>query len=100
MLRVVEVKVAGETRLRARFSDGVEPDVDLAGEFHGPVFEPLTDPVRFAQVQLDEFGVICWPNGADLAPEFVLWRTRRDDPLLRDAFIARDYRDNSGCSAA
>jgi hypothetical protein len=28
-------------------------------------------------VRLDEFGVICWPNGADLAPEFVYDEVRR-----------------------
>lgn len=34
------------------------------------VFEPLSDPVFFARVELDrELGTINWPNGADVAPE-------------------------------
>ena len=35
----------------------------------GPVFEPLNDPETFRQVRIDEFGVVCWPNRADLAPD-------------------------------
>jgi len=33
------------------------------------MFEPLRDEAYFRQVGIDEFGVICWPNGADLAPD-------------------------------
>ncbi|MGB6000271.1 MAG: DUF2442 domain-containing protein [Thermoanaerobaculia bacterium] len=42
----------------------------------GPVFEPLRDPDYFAQVSIDEFGVICWPNGADLAPDALYRRLK------------------------
>lgn len=43
--------------------------MDLSGELTGPIFGPLRDPARFAEVALDEHGVVCWPNGADLAPD-------------------------------
>ena len=33
------------------------------------MFEPLRDPSLFAQVRIDEYGAVCWPNGADLAPD-------------------------------
>ncbi len=43
--------------------------MDLSKDLWSPMFEPLRDPDRFAEVGLDEDGVICWPNGADLAPD-------------------------------
>jgi hypothetical protein len=38
----------------------------------GEVFEPLRDPARFREFRLDrEMNTVVWPNGADLAPEFL-----------------------------
>jgi Protein of unknown function (DUF2442) len=68
-VRVTSAQVLGRYRLRVGFSDGSSRDVDLAGELHGPVFEPLADPDFFAQVRVDgELGTVVWPNGADLDP--------------------------------
>jgi hypothetical protein len=53
-------------------SDGTKGEVDLEGCLRGPVFEPLHDQSLFAKVCVDpELETIIWPNGADLAPEFV-----------------------------
>lgn len=49
------------------FDDGVLREVNLADELWGPMFEPLTDPVFFAQVAV-EHGTVVWPNGLDLDP--------------------------------
>lgn len=58
-----------ETDWALGFSDGSSRDVDLTGDLHGPVFEPLADPDFFAQVRVDdELGTVVWPNGADLDP--------------------------------
>lgn len=63
--------VAGHT-VRLRFDDGLEGEVDLSDELHGPVFEPLRDIRFFRQVQLHpELRTLVWPNGADFAPEFL-----------------------------
>ena len=56
-------------RLRIAFSDGLRGEVDLSDRLFGPVFEPLRDEEFFSRVSIDDFGVICWPNGADLAPD-------------------------------
>ena len=67
---VVEVTQTGPYRLRLRFDDGAEGEIDMkeAVSFGG-VFEPLRDPAFFSQVRVDpEAGTIVWPNGADLDP--------------------------------
>jgi len=63
-------------RLYVEFSDGVAGVVDLTHRLFGPMFEPLETPSVFAQVNIDEFGVISWPSGADLAPD-ALYETLR-----------------------
>ncbi len=69
MLRdVVSVQPLSEYRLRVAFDDGVEGIVNVAQmvQFTG-VFEPLHDPVFFAQVKVNaELGTVYWPNDADL----------------------------------
>ena len=59
-----------------KFEDGTEGEIDLTGELSGPVFEPLKNREFFAQVSVAEYGTIAWPNGADLAPEFLYQRLR------------------------
>jgi hypothetical protein len=60
-----------------RFSDGSEGEVDLAGDLEGPVFEPLRDLDYFRSFRLDsELHTLVWPNGADLAPEFLHEKVR------------------------
>jgi hypothetical protein len=68
--RIVELEVVGEHRLRVAFDDGVSGELDASNWDWTGVFEPLRDPVYFAQVELDEeLGTISWPSGADVAPE-------------------------------
>lgn len=67
---VVLVTQTGPYRLKLRFDDGAEGEVDITTmtTFTG-VFEPLKDPGYFSQVRVDpEAGTIVWPNGADLDP--------------------------------
>ena len=67
---VVSVAQTGPYRLRLRFDDGAEGEIDLkeAVSFVG-VLAPLSDPAFFSQVRVDpEAGTIVWPNGADLDP--------------------------------
>ena len=56
------------------FEDGVRRRVDIEPFLWGEVFRPLRDPSFFARVTVDpELGTIVWPNGADLAPEFLYY---------------------------
>ena len=73
ILHVTAGEVVGPYRLRLEFNDGSRKTVDLTPELWGPIFEPLKDPAYFALGRFDpELHTICWPNGADLAPE-ALW---------------------------
>jgi hypothetical protein len=74
MYRVVRVTAGPGYTLEVEFSDGIAGKVDLSSRLFGPVFEPLRDAGLFSQVQIDEYGAVCWPNGADLAPD-ALYRT-------------------------
>jgi len=60
-------------RLALTFDDGTRGVVDCTPwlyERETGLFAPLRDPVLFAQVYVNhEFGIIEWPNGADVAPE-------------------------------
>ena len=69
MHRVSKVEALGRHRLHVQFSDGVCGEIDLSERLFGSVFDPLKDPALFSQVTVDEFGAVCWPNGADLAPD-------------------------------
>ena len=72
MIRVTDVKLVRDFVVWVRFNDGSEGEIDLADELDGPIFEPLKDPKVFAQVRLDpDVHTLVWPNGADLAPEFL-----------------------------
>jgi malonyl CoA-acyl carrier protein transacylase len=72
MLHVTAAEYLGGYRVWVAFDDGASGDVDLSGRFHGPVFEPLRDVALFSQVRFDpEADTIVWPNGADLAPEYL-----------------------------
>lgn len=73
--RIVEARYQREYTVHIRFADGAEGDVDLRNELHGEVFEPLKDLAVFRSLSVHpEFHTICWPNGADLAPEFLYAR--------------------------
>ena len=75
--RVTEVRHVGLYVVYVRFADGTEGEVDLEGELDGEVFEPLRDPAVFAQATVHpELHTVSWPNGADLAPEFLYDKVR------------------------
>jgi hypothetical protein len=69
--KAVSVEVLRPYVVEVVFADGSAREIDLESELYGTVFEPLKDPEFFARVRVDEIaGVLTWPNGADLAPEF------------------------------
>ena len=69
MYEIAKVTALPNYTIQVEFDDGVRGKVDLSDRLFGPMFEPLKDETFFAKVSVDEYGVVCWPNEADLAPD-------------------------------
>jgi hypothetical protein len=73
ILHITHAKTLPGHRLHVRFSTGQEGDVDLSRELTGPVFDALRDDDLFSRAEVHSlFHTVTWPNGADLAPEYLL----------------------------
>ena len=71
---VVAVQVRQPYLLDLTFAGGERRTVDMEQLLLGEVFQPLRDWDYFVQVRVyPEIGTIAWPNGADLAPEFLYY---------------------------
>ena len=73
---VIEAKHVRDFTIWVRFEDGTQGEIDLASDLWGPVFEPLKNIEYFRNFEVAEYGTIAWPNGADIAPEFLYERAR------------------------
>ena len=72
MLHIKSAKHISCYKLWIAFDDGSSGEVDLEGVLNGPVFLPLKNIDVFSKVSVDpELETVIWPNGADLAPEFL-----------------------------
>lgn len=69
--RVAEAQALAGFRLRVRFIDNLEGEVDMSALVHSAtagVFSRLADPAVFAQVFVAH-GAVTWPGEIDLAPD-------------------------------
>lgn len=75
LLAVTNLEQIGPFTLRLAFNDGSLRTIDFSKHWHqlsGPIFQALRDPTFFATVTLaPDSETIEWPNGADLAAEFL-----------------------------
>jgi len=67
-IRVTAAEYVRGFFIRLTFSDGSSKVVDFARWLHGDVFRPLADKRQFKRFFIAG-GTVCWPNGADIAPE-------------------------------
>jgi len=68
VIRVLSAKYVRGHQLRIEFSDGARKTIDFSRWLQGEVFKPLVDKREFKRFFIDG-GTVCWPNGADIAPE-------------------------------
>jgi hypothetical protein len=79
--RVTSVKVLRPYILDVTFNDGACRRIDMKHLLHGEVFAPLRDFALFSQVGVDPvWHTVVWPNGADLAPEFLYQPDKEPSP--------------------
>jgi Protein of unknown function (DUF2442) len=86
LTKVTRLERLGGFRLRIRFSDGSEGIHDFGGMVKepGPMLEPLRDEAYFSRVFI-EFGAPTWPNGFDIAPEWLRREMQAAEELTRVA---------------
>ena len=79
--RVVGFESIGPYRLRVKFDDGKEREIDFRPVLVGELYGPLRDEKLFNQVEIDpEVHTLAWPNGADFDPETLHdWPTYAED---------------------
>jgi len=79
---VTEVRYLEGYKLEIVFESGKRGIVDFQGYIKkGGVFNRFSDMEYFKQVQINkELGVLCWPDGVDVAPE-TLYSEATGEPL-------------------
>ncbi|MGI8407926.1 MAG: DUF2442 domain-containing protein [Actinomycetota bacterium] len=80
IVRITQVQPKEGRRLALTFDDGTDGVADVSGLLVGPIFEKiLASDDAFAEVALDGYGGIAWPNDADLDP-WVLFKLTVSEP--------------------
>jgi hypothetical protein len=71
--KVIQVRPLDNFSLELIWEDGMTSVIELSELIHGKkVLWRLRYPRYFRQAAVDELGGICWPEGEDLSPEFLL----------------------------
>ena len=86
LTKVRHLEPTGGFRLAVEFADGSRGTHDFAPMVRepGPMLAPLRDEAYFARAFL-EFGAPTWPNGFDVAPEWLRREMEAAGELHRDA---------------
>lgn len=86
-LHVTSAKPLEGYRVEVCFDDGREGVADLTEALKGPMFDSLKEPEVFRELRVDEeLQTIVWPNGTDLAPEYIYYQAFRDALELQPTF--------------
>jgi hypothetical protein len=86
LTKVAHIEKLGGFQLRIKFNDGsaVVHDFTAMTNEPGSMLKPLQDETFFGRVFL-EFGAPTWPNGFDIAPEWLRREMEKAGELARVA---------------
>ena len=91
-LHVTKAKHVEGYKVEVSFNNGQTGIADLSTVLKGPVFAPLRELEAFAQFHVDEeLATNVWPNGADLAPEYLYFIAFKTRPDLQSQFRRWGY---------
>jgi hypothetical protein len=91
-LHVTDAKYLEDYKVEVSFNDGRKGVADLSDALKGKVFEPLANKAMFANFVVDaELDTLVWPNGADLAPEFIYFQAFKHEAELQGKFRQWGY---------
>jgi hypothetical protein len=65
---IIEARYVSGYCIELHFNTGIRKTVDFSRWLNGQVFEPLREHSEFRRFFISG-GTVCWPNGADIAPE-------------------------------
>ena len=81
IIHVTHVKVVRPYLPDLTFDNGIRKRVNLRHELYGEILQPLRDLAYFAWAYLDpDSRTVTWPNGADLAPDFLFQMEPEERP--------------------
>ena len=67
---VIEARIIKDYTVEVIFDDLKKVVIDLRKYLGRGIFKELLDKKKFRRMKVDaELGTICWPNGADIAPD-------------------------------
>ncbi len=91
-LHVIAAKHLEGYKVEVAFNNGRKGIADLSEALHGPVFEPLKNQEMFSSFVVDkELETLVWPNGADLAAEYIFFQAFKNDSALQEQFRLWSY---------
>lgn len=92
ILHVTNAKYLADYTVEVTFNDGRKGVADLSDIIRGPVFKALKDKTIFSQLTVDKtLETITWPNGADVAPEYIYFKAFKNDLELQNKFREWGY---------
>ncbi len=89
-LHVIKANYISDYKVEIFFNDGKKGVADLSDTLYGEIFEPLKNVSYFKNFKI-EGHTLSWPNGADLAPEYLYFKAFKKDSLLREQFKKWGY---------
>ena len=93
-IHITSAKYLEDYKVAVSFNNGRKGVADLSDALKGSVFDPLKNKSAFSAFAVDEeLETIVWPNGADLAPEYIYFLAFRNEAELQTQFRKWGYVD-------